>query len=178
MRGVQRVATPIRTRTPTPDPDLDSDDLQHIQVIHLARLLICHIKLFMLKYVLARCLSIGFTLPFTVSCFSKIQIGFTFLVPAYLGSPGKGPLNVCSVCSVCRVYTTCSRLNVSINTTLCCKKGAEALHLFSNTVHWHSYTCCCITPQTLQFARFKHNWNFAVNYNITFNFSHHVYLQR
>jgi len=32
-------------------------------------------------------------LPLTVSCFSKIQIGFTFLVPAYLGSPGKGPLN-------------------------------------------------------------------------------------
>jgi len=24
-----------------------------------------------------------------VSCFSKIQIGFTFLAPAYLGSPGK-----------------------------------------------------------------------------------------
>ena len=24
-----------------------------------------------------------------VSCFSKIQIGFTFLVPAYLGSHGK-----------------------------------------------------------------------------------------
>jgi len=30
-----------------------------------------------------------------VSCFSKIQIGFTFLVPAHLGSPGKGPLNGC-----------------------------------------------------------------------------------
>ena len=28
-------------------------------------------------------------LPHTVSCFSKIQIGFTFLVPAHLGSPGK-----------------------------------------------------------------------------------------
>jgi len=28
-------------------------------------------------------------LPLTVSCSSKIQIGFTFLVPAYLGSPGK-----------------------------------------------------------------------------------------
>ena len=26
-------------------------------------------------------------LPPTVSCFSKIQIGFTFLVPAHLGSP-------------------------------------------------------------------------------------------
>jgi len=28
-------------------------------------------------------------LPLIVSCFSKIQIGFTFLVPAYPGSPGK-----------------------------------------------------------------------------------------
>ena len=28
-------------------------------------------------------------LPLTVSCFSKIQIGFSFLVPAHLGSPGK-----------------------------------------------------------------------------------------
>ena len=28
-------------------------------------------------------------LPLTVSCSSKIQIGFTFLVPAYLGSPGR-----------------------------------------------------------------------------------------
>jgi len=28
-------------------------------------------------------------LPLTVSCFSKIQIGFTFLVPAHLGSSGK-----------------------------------------------------------------------------------------
>jgi len=28
-------------------------------------------------------------LPLTVSCISKIQIGFTFLVPGHLGSPGK-----------------------------------------------------------------------------------------
>ena len=28
-------------------------------------------------------------LPITVACFSKIQIGFTLLVPAYPGSPGK-----------------------------------------------------------------------------------------
>ena len=38
-------------------------------------------------------------LPLTVSCFSKIQIGFTFLVPAHLGSPGQRPLNGC-VCDV------------------------------------------------------------------------------
>jgi len=41
-------------------------------------------------------------LPLTVSCFSKIQIGFTFLVLAHLGSPGKGPLNGC-VC-VCVLF--------------------------------------------------------------------------
>jgi len=28
-------------------------------------------------------------LPLTASCFSKIQIGFTFLVPAHPGSPGQ-----------------------------------------------------------------------------------------
>jgi len=33
-------------------------------------------------------------MPLTVSCFSKIQIGFAFLVPAHLGSPGKGEVGV------------------------------------------------------------------------------------
>jgi len=28
-------------------------------------------------------------LPLTVSCFGKLQIGFTFMVLAHLGSPGK-----------------------------------------------------------------------------------------
>ena len=37
-------------------------------------------------------------LPLTVSCFSKIQIGFTFLVPAYLGSPGKRAVKWMDVC--------------------------------------------------------------------------------
>ena len=43
-------------------------------------------------------------LPLTGSCFSKIQIGFTLLVPAHLGSPGKRAVKrACvSVClSVC-----------------------------------------------------------------------------
>ena len=38
-------------------------------------------------------------LPVTVSCFSKIQIGFTFLVPAHLGSPGQRAIKwVCVFC--------------------------------------------------------------------------------
>jgi len=35
-----------------------------------------------------------------VSCFSKIQIGFTFLVPAHLGSPGMGVWVCVCVCHV------------------------------------------------------------------------------
>ena len=42
-------------------------------------------------------------LPLVVSWFSKIEIGFTFLVPAHPGSHGKGPLNGC-VC-VTSVYS-------------------------------------------------------------------------
>ena len=38
------------------------------------------------------------SLPLTVSCFSKIQIGFTFLVPAHLGSPGKRAVKWMCVC--------------------------------------------------------------------------------
>jgi len=38
------------------------------------------------------------TLPLTVSCFSKIQIGFTFLVPAHPGSPGKRAVKLVCVC--------------------------------------------------------------------------------
>ena len=36
--------------------------------------------------------------PLTVSCFSKIQIGFTFLVPAHLGSPGQRAVKRVCVC--------------------------------------------------------------------------------
>jgi len=37
-------------------------------------------------------------LPLTVSCVSKIQIGFTFLLPAHLGSPGKRAVKWVCVC--------------------------------------------------------------------------------
>ena len=37
-------------------------------------------------------------LPLTVSHFSKIQIGFTFLVPAHLGSPGHRAVKRVCVC--------------------------------------------------------------------------------
>jgi len=37
-------------------------------------------------------------LPLTVSCYTKIQIGFTFLVPANLDSPGKRAIKRVCVC--------------------------------------------------------------------------------
>jgi len=43
-------------------------------------------------------------LPLTVSCYSKIQIGFTFLVLAYPGGPGKRAFKqVCMSVIGCRI---------------------------------------------------------------------------
>jgi len=45
-------------------------------------------------------------LPLNVSCFSKIQIGFTFLVPAHPGSPGQRAVK--RVCLCVYSVTLCS----------------------------------------------------------------------
>ena len=42
-------------------------------------------------------------LPPSVSCFSKIQIGFNFLVLAHSGSLRRGPLNGC-VCVCVNIF--------------------------------------------------------------------------
>jgi len=49
-------------------------------------------------------------LPLTVSCFSKIQIGFTFLVPAYPGSPGQRAVKL--------VYTGVFIVNENLSTPI------------------------------------------------------------
>jgi len=46
--------------------------------------------------------------PLTVSCFSKIQIGFTFLVLARPGSPGQRAVKRVCVC-VCACVRACAR---------------------------------------------------------------------
>ena len=49
-------------------------------------------------------------LPLTVSCFTKIQIGFAFLVPAHLGSPGKKAVKRVCVCVCVRARACVKRL--------------------------------------------------------------------
>ena len=47
-------------------------------------------------------------LPLTVSCFSKIQIGFTFLVPAHPGSPRQRAVKRVCVC-MCSLLKTAGK---------------------------------------------------------------------
>jgi len=54
-------------------------------------------------------------LPLAVPCFCKIQIGFTFLVPAHLGSPGKRAVKRVCVC-VCRY--------VCVSVCVCVKRAS------------------------------------------------------
>ena len=50
-------------------------------------------------------------LPLTVSCSSKIQIGFTFLVPGHPGSPGQRAVKrVCYCVCVCGVVSALRRV--------------------------------------------------------------------
>jgi len=75
-------------------------------------------------------------LPLTVSCFSKIQIGFTFFVPVHPGSLGKGPLNVC-VCG--RVSLPCLQCSLSGNTWDGPLKTLNFIHRL--------LVCACLSPQ-------------------------------
>ena len=51
-------------------------------------------------------------LPLTISCSSKIQIGFTFLVPAHLGSPGQRAVKpVCVLVCLWWLRTLCCHVS-------------------------------------------------------------------
>jgi len=58
-------------------------------------------------------------LPLTVSCFSKIQIGFTFLVLAHLGSPGQRAIKRVCECVYVFIYASQSFVSIVIVTVLC-----------------------------------------------------------
>ena len=109
-------------------------------------------------------------LPLTVSCSSKIQIGFTFLVLAHLGSPGKRAVKwvcVCVYAMPLHVYPTryaclqpvwrqcvqCAISNYNVNkhvfclsVTYCCSVRA-CTHTHSGGMALISLADRCITSQ-------------------------------
>ena len=64
-------------------------------------------------------------LPLTVFCFSKIQIGFTFLVPAHPCSPGKRTVKRVCVC-VCVVLFYTSYL---LSNSVCLDRLVQQWHI-------------------------------------------------
>jgi len=87
-------------------------------------------------------------LPLTVSCFSEIQIGFTFLVPAHPGSP-----DVCMYVCVCNVGTVYNsgRASVNVDTVIelantctapyfCCNLQVPERHFTVNHRALHTHT--------------------------------------
>ena len=56
-------------------------------------------------------------LPLTVSCFSKIQICFSFLVPAHPGSPGQRAVKLVCVCVCVHIQTDTEKYRQKIQLT-------------------------------------------------------------
>ena len=98
----------------------------------------------------ARCILDMFQLmplPRTVSCSSKIQIGFTFLVPAHPGSPGQKAIKrvyvcVCAFVSSSECQTVCTVIDVdnelvsaSATVTDCYEVHQNVnIYLFNNSI--------------------------------------------
>jgi len=103
-------------------------------------------------------------LPLTVSCFSEIQIGFTFLIPAHLGSPGKGLLNGCCCC-----YGMC------LEAWIDCLSSHEPTARCGKTVarHGHQSSPSCHLPRRgllrlfhLSFSVAVHSWLIALQLSV------------
>jgi len=81
-------------------------------------------------------------LPLTVSCFSKIQIGFTFLIPAHLGSPGERAIK--RVC-VCVCVSLCVKMTCRIEMCISSHGLASTARSRPNTKYTRTYQCVMVT---------------------------------
>jgi len=86
-------------------------------------------------------------LPLTVSCFSKNQIGFTFLVPAHLGSPWKRMVCVSVLCHVPVIW--CTHLYVIVDVDHCrlmsCQQLSTKLVVMTTVLLcWPRYVAWCM----------------------------------
>ena len=85
------------------------------------------------------------SLPLTVSCFSKIQIGFTFLVPAHPGRVGKRAIK-----RVCLLGPKKWSRAISFFTARCYASAVLAMSLCQTTPHDSPGTLvfwCQISPR-------------------------------
>ena len=82
-------------------------------------------------------------LPLTVSCFSKTQVGFTFLVPAHPGSPGQRAVKRVCVCVCLQVTRTLQHNYVTPWST---SNSANALLLNLTVRHCHTGLPACVRP--------------------------------
>ena len=80
-------------------------------------------------------------LPLTVSCFSKIQIGFTFLVLAHRGNPGKRAVKRVCVCVYIHCLTTIT-LNQRKSVRQVDNKTAKCMYLSSCKANFHCIQLC------------------------------------
>ena len=118
-------------------------------------------------------------LPLTVSCFSKIQIAFTFLVPAHPGSPGiRADKRVCvtrfEFKNNCPACLDCGRTCASVYEpqrgsqhnadSKCCESNADDRSDFQS----NNANCCCTLLQglTARQCTYQHYRDNASN-NIT-----------
>jgi len=91
-------------------------------------------------------------LPLTVSCFSKIQIGFTFLVPTHPGSPGKRAVKwVC----VCVVWGKATVVNAVIVVKVICKMASLSYMM----VVWRVCHNYCLQCLDLSFVIMSQEWH-------------------
>jgi len=94
-------------------------------------------------------------LPLTVSCFSKIQIGFTFLVPAHLGSPGQRAVKRVCVWYSDEIEGTRDRQLLVYGSTFTVRHADAEGHA-SPCPAW-----CAMPPAMLQLCGHYTKWSFA-----------------
>jgi len=98
-------------------------------------------------------------LPLTVSCFSKIQIGFAFLVPAHPGSPGQRAVKRVCVC-VCVCDLATSEVDIVTLVALLILVKAHMMVMTLCTVAcWHWWVSSCRWVDYGHWQSF--HWNFT-----------------
>ena len=100
-------------------------------------------------------------LPNTVSCFSKIQIGFTFLVPAHPGSPGKMAVKWVCVC-VCVYLATAPVTGVarrSETDLMAVRVVRQWSKFFSVGLSSIAVRCSCHNSSVFSFLRQLTTWH-------------------